>query len=64
MFLQVLFATGNVTGYNELLNQMLAALEPMAEYGYRWNVDDESKFNLEHLVSILEGKSDKCSEGK
>ena len=43
---------------------MLAALEPMAEYGYRWNVDEESKFHLEHLISILDGKSDKCSESK
>ena len=36
----------------------------MVEYGYRWNVDEESQFNLEHLVSILDGKSDKYSEGK
>ena len=43
---------------------MLAALEPMVEYGYCWNVDEESKFDLEHLISILDGKSDKCSEGK
>ena len=35
---------------------MLAALEPMAEYGYRWNVDEESKFNLEHLILILDGR--------
>ena len=43
---------------------MLAALEPMVEYGYRWNVDEESKFNLEYLISILDGKSDKYSDGK
>ena len=43
---------------------MLAALEPMIEYGYRWNIDEESQFDLEHLVSILEGKSDKYSEGE
>jgi hypothetical protein len=45
--------------YNAYLSQVLSALEPMINFGYKWNIDDESNFDIESsLVYILNGETD------
>jgi hypothetical protein len=44
---------------NSFLTQVLVALEPMVDYGYRWNIDEESKFDFENtLIFLLNGDTD------
>ena len=47
---------------NGYLYQMLDSIELLIDYGYRWNIDQESYFDLDALVLLLDGKTDSFTE--
>ena len=49
---------------NELLCQMLAAIETILENGYFWNISENPDLDLDVLVNMLNGGTDKYPEGK
>ena len=54
----------NHANENEFLYQMLSFMELLVNYGYWWNVDQESYFDLDILIDMLDGLTDIYSEGK
>lgn len=45
---------------NELLAQMLEVMERLTAYAYCWNVSIDIGFDLDSLVGILDGRTDRC----
>ena len=44
----------------ELLAQMLEVMERLTAYAYCWNVSIDTGFDLDSLVGILDGRTDRC----
>ena len=49
---------------NELLCQMLTAIETRVENGYFWNISENPDLDLDVLVNMLNGATDKYPKGK
>ena len=59
--MKVLYAQREVEGVNELLTQMLTAMESLVSHGFYWEDQDVTEIT-DVLVDILDGESDKLSQ--